>query len=329
MNHLLAGNNSFLKEEALEKIKKKLFAQKVTNIEVEQFDAQEHSVAQVLDIARTWPLFSSQKLVVLHKVNSCLSQAVESLLSYLKNPLSPTTLVLVTSEEKISSSWLESFKEFCQVQVLDTPYESQLESWIIRRVQMENGKIEPQAARLLKEFVGTQVGTLVTEIHKLITYIGERTTIRVEDVESLVAHSIHYAGFALADAMGDKNLSKSLEIVDRMIGDQKTIPEIIGMMTWQIQRMIQAKQKLEHSWKWQDIATALKIKFPFLLKKFQSQLSKWELRELEEVLENLLQTDVLAKMGIVPARWALEEWLIESCTGLSRHFQLGELLHQA
>ncbi len=313
-NYLLAGNSSFLKEEALEKIKAKLFSEGLERNQIERFDAEEDSIAKVLESAQTFPLFSSQSLVILRNVDRFDKHQLEQLSAYLKQPQKTTVLVSLTQDEKITPSWLDLFKGICQLQVLNLPYENQLEGWIIQRISPYGRKIDIQAARLLRELIGTDLRVLATEIQKLILYAGDRAVITLGDVEHLVAQAIHYSGFVLGDAIGTKDISMALSVLSRLLDEQKSIPEIIGLISWQMQRMLQAKQKFQKGESWDQIARALRISSPFFIRKFQQQLTRWEFPELREAVTSLLETDVAIKSGQYPAQLALEDWLVTTLT---------------
>lgn len=291
-NYLLTGNSSFLKEEALEKIKGKN--------DLERFDAKENTLAEVLNAARTSPLFSSRRLILFRDIDLVETQKLQEMLAYLKEPQKTSTLILMTQDEKVSPAWVDSFKGLCQVLSLNIPYENQLDSWITQRVGEGGKRIESQAAKLLKELVGGELWALVSEIQKLILYAGDRAVITLGDVEHLVAQTIHYSGFVLGDAIGTKDISMALSVLSRLLDEQKSVPEIIGLISWQMQRMLQGKD--------------FRISSPFLARKFQQQLTYWKASELREAVTSLLEVDVAIKTGQRPARLALEEWLVTTLT---------------
>ncbi len=291
-NFLLAGNSDFLKEEALEKIRGKS--------DLERFDAEENTLAEALNAARTSPLFSARRLILFRNVDRVETQKLQELFVYLKDPQKTSALILVTQDEKISPAWLDPFKGLCQVFLLNVPYENQLDSWIAQKVSEAGKRIEPQAAKLLKELVGAELRVLVSEIQKLILYAGDRAVITLDDVEHLVAQTIHYSGFILGDAVGAKDISMALSVLSRLLDEQKSIPEIIGLISWQIQRMLQGKD--------------FRISNPFLARKFQQHLTHWKASELREAAVSLLEVDVAIKTGQLPARLAMEEWLAATLT---------------
>ncbi|MBI1977063.1 MAG: DNA polymerase III subunit delta [Candidatus Omnitrophica bacterium] len=310
MNYLIAGNSDFLKQEALEKIKARLFSKGLHKNNIERFYAEENTLYQALDAARTPPLFSSDRLVIFHDADLTQGAPAEEILRYLKTPQETSTLILVTPDEKISSSLLESLKGLCQVMVLDIPYENQLESWIVQRVNAAGKKIETQGAKLLKELIGSDLRTLIVEIEKLVLFTGERLLITAGDIEQLATDSIHYSGFVLGDAFAAKNLSGALTVFLRLLDERKSVPEVVGLISWQLQRLFQAKQILHQGGSWDEISRGLRISSPFLLRKLQQQLAKWSVSELKEATRTLLLVDTSAKKGEWPPQLALEDWMV-------------------
>jgi DNA polymerase-3 subunit delta len=70
--------------------------------------------------------------------------------------------------------------------------------------------------------VGPNSRALTSEVEKLSIYVGERSRITVEDVETIVSRNKQAKSFALADAVGERNLPKLLRILDQELWSLQT-----------------------------------------------------------------------------------------------------------
>ncbi|MCL7488772.1 MAG: DNA polymerase III subunit delta [Desulfobulbaceae bacterium] len=77
--------------------------------------------------------------------------------------------------------------------------------------------IAPQAAELLFERVGFHPVAVVLEAEKLALYVGSRRKIDVEDLNDMVGRTRQEAVYELTDALGKRDLEKSLLIAGRLV----------------------------------------------------------------------------------------------------------------
>jgi len=70
--------------------------------------------------------------------------------------------------------------------------------------------------------VGPNSRALTSEVEKLSIYVGERSRITAEDVETIVSRNKQAKSFALADAVGERNLPKLLRILDQELWSLQT-----------------------------------------------------------------------------------------------------------
>lgn len=79
----------------------------------------------------------------------------------------------------------------------------------------QSGKrIADDALRELVTRVGPNARALAGEVEKLVCFLGDRPAATVADVELLTARQKHARAFALAEALGDRDLGRSLRCLD-------------------------------------------------------------------------------------------------------------------
>lgn len=88
------------------------------------------------------------------------------------------------------------------------------ESWAVKALQQHQKRIADDALGELITRVGPNARALASEVEKLSLYVGDRPTITFEDVDAICTRNKQARAFALADALGDRNLPKLLKCLD-------------------------------------------------------------------------------------------------------------------
>ena len=101
--------------------------------------------------------------------------------------------------------------------------------------------------------------------------VGSKPAIELEDVEAVVGISKEFTVFELTKMVGEKNISKALEIVERMLDTGESPQLIIVMLTRHF--MIMAKLRELHAAAKSEfeLAGAVRVS-PYFIKEYISQL---------------------------------------------------------
>ncbi len=96
--------------------------------------------------------------------------------------------------------------------------------------------------------VGSHSRQLAQEIEKLRTYLGERRDVTEEDIRLLVSPAREAAGWDLADAMGERNLTKTLETLRQLLfQNEKAFVMIMGLQN-RIRELLVFRIGLDQRW---------------------------------------------------------------------------------
>jgi DNA polymerase-3 subunit delta len=83
-------------------------------------------------------------------------------------------------------------------------------------------EISEEALSVMVANVGPNSRALTSEVEKLSIYVGDRSRISMEDVETIVSRNKQAKSFALADAVGARDLPKLLKILDQELWSLQT-----------------------------------------------------------------------------------------------------------
>jgi len=129
------------------------------------------------------------------------------------------------------------------------------EAGAMARRALREAKVEisEEALAQLVTSVGPQARLLSSEVEKLILYVGARPRIEAEDVSTLVTRHKHARAFALADALGDRNLATVLRCLDKELWEvghdskRSEIGLLYGLIS-KIRSLIIAKEMTAQGW---------------------------------------------------------------------------------
>ena len=96
----------------------------------------------------------------------------------------------------------------------DKDWALQAETAASRALRARKKTIDDNALASLVNNVGPHAQQLANEVEKLSLYVGERTAIAVEDVAAVVTRNKQARAFAVADALGERDLPRLLRTLD-------------------------------------------------------------------------------------------------------------------
>ena len=139
---------------------------------------------------------------------------------------------------------------------------------------------------------------LINEIRKLIEFAGEGGEIKKEDIDKLTIKEIQAVIFDLTDYLGVKNTEKSIEILDNLIYNKEPLQKIIITLYNHFKKIYFTKLALKEK---KDIAASLNLKPNqiFLVSKYKRQAEYFEEKEIEGILEELIDLDYKSKNGLI------------------------------
>lgn len=188
------------------------------------------SVEDIVSNAKRFPMMA-EKQVILVKEAQDLSRTIEKLVSYAENP-QPTTVLVINYKYKILDKRKKLFKTLSKNGVVFESkklYENQVADWIRRVLNGNNYQMEPKAAQMLVEFLGTNLGKINNELEKLMLILPEQTIINPTHVEENIGISKDFNNFELRKAIGNKAILKANRIVEYFANNPKNNPLVMTL----------------------------------------------------------------------------------------------------
>lgn len=121
----------------------------------------------------------------------------------------------------------------------DKDWVHRAEAFVREEFGRHGQSIEPAALVQLVSSVGPNLRGLATEVEKLSLYVDDRKQITATDVTAVVVPARQAEAFALAEAVGDRDLPKALRTLDEELWQVKLSPErsAIGLTMGLVSKM--------------------------------------------------------------------------------------------
>jgi DNA polymerase III subunit delta len=309
--YLLYGDEPYLVERAVKKLLERAVDPSFRDFNLNIFYGNECKGDEVFSAAQTLPMFADRRVVLVKKGGDLSAAAMEILLSYLQDPCPQTCLVLQAEKVDGRKKFFAEFKKRGESVEFKRPYENQLGPYVRDEVRASGKKIDAAAADLLAYLVGSNLQELVSQIEKLCIYCGKKETIGVDDVKAIVSDTKVESVFEFTDALGSKDLSKALRMLTTLIQDGEAPLRILGAVARHYRQLWQVRELLDRRLSSGDIAKTAGIN-PYFLKKVTEQARNYEVSELKQIFERMLELDQAFKSGGIEDA-LFERFVIQSC----------------
>lgn len=255
---------------------------------------------QIGSAARQYPMMSDRVLVVVKDANQC--KTLEQLTAYVENPCESTVLVLLmrgASADKRKGL----YKAVSKVgEVVDSPAIRDYEAprWIASYYSSRGLQIDPPAAALMAESVGTSLSTIVVETDKMLKNLPEGTTrITVQDVERNIGVSREFSIFELTKLLSEKNAGKALKVAARIGSAAKfAMPMAVSALYTHFSRILRYGALLQSgSASPEQKAKALAGVNPYFYKEYDQAVRNYPVPKAMQAVSLLCEYDYLGKGG--------------------------------
>jgi len=228
------------------------------------------ALGKLREALQTLPFFGGAKVVWLKDCNflgderAASSAAVTDNLASLTQELkefSWENVRLIISAGKVDKrkafykalDKLGTVESFAGLSADDRDWASQAELIARKAVRARDKEISPEALSELVSRIGPNVRQLDTEIEKLSLYVGSRSEIGMEDVNTISSKNKTARAFALGDALGDRDLPRLLKRLDEEFWEMKfdsqrsEIGLLYGLIT-KVRTMLFLKEMIREGW---------------------------------------------------------------------------------
>lgn len=303
----LFGDDEYLKEEAAAAITAAHLDPATRDFNYDQLRGADLEPETLASIANTPPMMAEWRVLVVREVQALAANArgraaVESLL---ERPIPGLALVLVaTLPDKTKAKFYEQLKkqavaiDFAQLSAADLP------GWLIERAGTHDVELEPHAARALAA-TGSELGTLVQELIKLVDYIGDRKRITKDDVTAIVGSVPKQNRWDWFEMIGDGRFRDARAAIPVLLDAAESgVGLVIGLGTHFLRLGVAAAGGDR------ALGAALPPHQRWLAGRITKQARRWDTHTVEDAIDDLLRADRLLKSSSLDEQQIIEELLL-------------------
>ena len=165
--YALVGSDAFLQLQKLTDIVKQM-PPDVQRVDV---DGERAELSAVLDELRSFAMFGGAKLVVVRDADAFITRFREQLENYVNKPSEGATLVLRLASLPMTQRIAKAIAKVGAIESCEPPKPGEIPRWIVQRGKAAHGvTVSPDAAELLRDLIGADLGRLDNELAKLALF---------------------------------------------------------------------------------------------------------------------------------------------------------------
>ncbi len=253
----------------------------------------------VITAARRFPMMADRQLVVVKEAQQMKS--LEDLAVYCQNPLDSTVLVILlhgASADKRRALYKSVLKTGVVVESLALR-DYEMPQWIQAYYEGRGLKIHPEAAQLLAESAGTDLGKIAVETEKLLKNLPEGTKeIQVTDVEKNVGVSRQFSIFELTKCLSYRQGAQALKIAAH-IGETPrfALPMVVAPLFTHFYRILKYHALLDKGRPQPGEAARILGVNPYFLKEYDAAVRNYPRQRAMAAISLLTDYDYKGKGG--------------------------------
>ena len=253
------------------------------------------SVEEIVSSAKRYPMMAETQVIIVKEAQD-LSRSIEKLVSYAENPQPTTVLVLNYKYKKLDKrkKLHKAISKSGLIYESKKLYENQVSDWIRRVLSGKQYKIEPKAAQMLVEFLGTNLSKINNELEKLTTILPKESIISPEHIEENIGISKDFNNFELRKAVGEKQVVKANRIINYFADNPKNNPLVmtISLLNSFFTQLLQY-HGLQNKDKF-SVAKSLGVN-PYFVGDYATAARKYPMRKVSQIIGLLREADVKSK----------------------------------
>ena len=209
---------------------------------VDRLYGGEASISDVIHAARTLPMMSARRVVLVLRAERLLmpkrdsektARDVEALEAYLKAPQPHATLVFVASaldRRRRMASLLLSVATSVECGGFGDAGDAQ--RWVRSRLALEGMQIDTEAVRLLVERTGLDVARFRGDVERLLLYATGRPKLTVSDVREVVGPAVAHDDWAVTSAIEQGSVATALKELALALDGGAVPVMVLGQLGW-------------------------------------------------------------------------------------------------
>jgi DNA polymerase-3 subunit delta len=308
--YVLTGDEPFLRRRVLAALRALALGADGDDAGLSTYSGDKATYAAVFDELQTVPFLSTGRLVLVEDADPFVTRERARLEKYFAGPTARGVLALTVKSFPATTKLAKLLPDAGLI-TCKAPPAARLAEWCVAWSAAQHGKpLTRDAARLLVELVGAEMGQLDMEMAKLAVYAGARGRVDAEDVDALVGNRREQKVWGIFDQIGAGQAAEALTLLDRLLTQGEEPLALLGAFSSQLRKLAQTAALHGQGVTLGEALEQAGVP-PFARRGVEQQLRHLGRRRLGQLYDWLLQTDLGLKGGSqLPPRTLLERLVV-------------------
>lgn len=308
--YALVSGESLLTDDAVQTLKARVLGPQADFNSDEVDLSVSGNLSRLLSIVQTLPMMAQRRWVRARNLHKLGAKDHTTLMAYLKSPAPTTVLVLTADKLDGRTKLTQLLSKSGALLTLEPPRPSQLAHWVRDRARLIKVDIEADAALLLSELIGPELGVLQRSLDMLALLAGPDAAITSDHVAEGIAASRVHSVFDLTDALGRRDWVEASLLMRNILGGGESALLVLAMVVRQLRLLIQTQAFRGRP---NDLAHELGVR-PFVAEGLVQQAKRFSSRDLYHALRLVAAADLRLKSSPLAAPMILDHMLAEILT---------------
>ena len=215
--YVIAGKEETLVNAECEQLITRLIEPEQKVVGLFSADGREVSASEVFDELRTLPFLTNKRVVLVRDADGFVSENRGLLEKYFDNPSSTGILILTVSSWLSQTKLARKLSKVGKLLAVTQPKAWELPPRLTKYASdAHDKKLGGEAAELLIELSGDELGRLYREIDKLALFAQDEESITARHIELLIGHNRFFNCFAVIDSVIGRDAAEAVNRLRKM-----------------------------------------------------------------------------------------------------------------
>lgn len=280
----------------------------------DQRKATEIELSDLQNLISTIPWSAGKRIIAVSEVDQ-LRLEQKHLLAELLPKIPDSSCVVLTAEKVAEAEILyKAVAKIGEIVEFSPLREDKLVSWIEEKIKGQGKSVDPQAALMLAQAIGDDLGMLGMEINKLVTYAGERPGIEKKDVEEQISANPQFKVYQLIDFIAQDDVLRSLDMSREILVSKGSVGIIMNQLVqdyfylWRLFTFAGSRSNFSGLAEHMGLSHQV-----FRVNKYLTCSRNYSLAKTELALKKICATDIALRHSPISAETLVEQLVLELC----------------
>ncbi len=241
------GKEPFLRQLVIASVRHNVLGEGDADLSLTRFEGKSVEPRDVFDELGTISMFGSERrLVLIEGADEFISTHRSLLEDYAAHPKSSGVLLLDAPQWKANTRLHKAIAASGLPIECKPPSAAKLDSWVVQwAASAHDIQLEHDAAEMLTEIVGSQLGMLDQELAKVAAFAGSEKKIDIAILSEVVGKSRAKTVWNMLNHAAEGNAAAALVEMDRLIAEGEDATGLIGRIGSSLRRFAAATRLVE------------------------------------------------------------------------------------